>query len=153
MELISAKVCSLKKKDFQLKHFKYLFDSLAFVAVRGQLAPSVKQYAFDFKKDASIPIDSINLDTLMGEASTSRLSGPQRANYNDKMLYIYTSGTTGLPKAVSGGAVKFSFIKKKRSYFTFVYFRLLFATLGKKPIHRIFILVSKVISSFLNTFH
>lgn len=105
------KVCSLKKKDFQLKHFKYLFDSLAFVAVRDQLAPSVKQYAFDFKKDASIPFGSLNLDTLMGEASTSPLSGPQRANYNDKMLYIYTSGTTGLPKAVSGGYVKFSFVK------------------------------------------
>ncbi|XP_046441081.1 long-chain fatty acid transport protein 1-like isoform X1 [Daphnia pulex] len=81
----------------------------AFVAVRDQLAPSVKQYAFDFKKDASIPFGSLNLDTLMGEASTSPLSGPQRANYNDKMLYIYTSGTTGLPKAAVIRHSRFTF--------------------------------------------
>lgn len=127
MELISVKA-SLSQKDFQQKHLNICF-SLAFVAVRDQLAPSVKQYAFDFKKDSSIPSGSINLDIAMEEASTSRLSGPQRANYSDKMLYIYTSGTTGLPKAVSGG-VKIG-LTKKLSHFTFEYFRLLFATLGK----------------------
>ena len=47
----------------------------------------------------------------MKEASPARLSGPQRANYNDKMLYIYTSGTTGLPKAV-----RFDIINKKHLF-------------------------------------
>ncbi len=77
-----------------------LFFFIAFASVRDQLDSSIKQYAFDFKSVA-IPTGTINLDTQMGEASPARLSGPQRANYGDKMLYIYTSGTTGLPKAVS----------------------------------------------------
>ncbi|KZS18456.1 Bile acyl-CoA synthetase [Daphnia magna] len=71
----------------------------AFTGVRDQLDSSIKQYAFDFKNNVSIPASSINLDMKMEEASPGRLSGPQRANYGDKMLYIYTSGTTGLPKA------------------------------------------------------
>lgn len=105
MALISVKVC-LSQKLFKITHFLNvgLNYYLAFVSVRDQLAPSVMQYAFDFKNNVSVPVGSINLDTAMEEASPSRLSGPQRANYGDKMLYIYTSGTTGLPKAVSGGS-------------------------------------------------
>lgn len=75
-----------------------MFFFAAFLGIRDQLDSSIKQYAFDFKKD--IPAGTINLDAKMLEASPAKLSGPQRANYGDKMLYIYTSGTTGLPKAV-----------------------------------------------------
>ncbi|XP_032779138.2 long-chain fatty acid transport protein 4 isoform X1 [Daphnia magna] len=81
----------------------------AFTGVRDQLDSSIKQYAFDFKNNVSIPASSINLDMKMEEASPGRLSGPQRANYGDKMLYIYTSGTTGLPKAAVIRHSRFTF--------------------------------------------
>ena len=66
-------------------------------AVRDQLDPSVKFYAFK-ATNKKIPAGSINLDVELDEASSSRLAGPQKCNFGDKMLYIYTSGTTGLPK-------------------------------------------------------
>lgn len=90
---------------------------------------SIKQYAFDFKENVSIPPSSINLDAKMEEASPGRLSGLQRANYGDKMLYIYTSGTTGLPKAVNI-LIKINQLDNNLFLLT-KYFRLSFVTLGK----------------------
>lgn len=96
-------------KDRQWKDLPPWNDNISFSlslvsaiqGVRQQLDPSVKLYGFDFvSKGGRVPAGDINLDALLNEASPAPLSGPQRSNYSDKMLYIYTSGTTGLPKAV-----------------------------------------------------
>ena len=65
--------------------------------IRDKIDPSVAYYAFDVSNSAANW--SKNLDNALAESSANPLSGPQRANSKDKMLYIYTSGTTGLPKA------------------------------------------------------
>jgi len=59
-------------------------------------------YALDFgNKSEKMPSGAMNMDILLKEASSKSLSGPQKSNFNDSVLYIYTSGTTGLPKAVT----------------------------------------------------
>ncbi|XP_065580779.1 long-chain fatty acid transport protein 4-like isoform X2 [Artemia franciscana] len=77
-----------------------LVDSYA--SVKDRLDESLPLFVSCLGKDSNMPSNvsgGKNLDAALETSPTSPLSGPQRANYSDKMLYIYTSGTTGLPKA------------------------------------------------------
>lgn len=79
---------------------------IAMAGVKDQIDPSIKLYGLDFgKKKSATPPGTVDLDSLLDKASSGPLSGPQRSQFGDKMLYIYTSGTTGLPKAVSNTKV------------------------------------------------